>query len=116
MDWIDASLPFVQKRGYSLDAHVFDLELDVHQFDFARYASLVEQVTKSCIQFVTLAETITDDTERKLYELWVDTSKDNPGQYGSVAPFDQWKKSSCQKIFRAKIGFSLQLMGSGSWA
>ncbi|WP_066296242.1 GNAT family N-acetyltransferase [Bacillus sp. FJAT-29937] len=91
MDWIDVSLPFVQKRGFSLDAHVFELVLDLNQFDSTKYVDLIEQITKSGIQFVTLADMPGEETEHKLYELCVETSKDNPGQYESLPPFAQWR-------------------------
>lgn len=92
MDWIDASLPFVQNRGFSVDAHVFDLVLDANRFDPAAYADSVEQAAKSGIQVVTLADLPGEKSEGKLYELCVETSKDNPGQYSSLPPFDQWRK------------------------
>lgn len=91
MDWIDGSLPFVQKRGFTLDAHVFELELDVKQMDHAKYDGFVEKVGASGIQFVTLADLPGEESEQKLYELCVETSKDNPGQYGSLPPFAQWR-------------------------
>jgi GNAT superfamily N-acetyltransferase len=92
MDWIDDSLPFVKQRGFTLDAHVFELELDVNQFDSTKYADFVEQVINSGIQFVTLADLSGEESENKLYELHVETSKDNPGQYGSLPPFAEWRK------------------------
>lgn len=91
-DWIDASLPFVQKRGFTLDAHVFDLHLDLRSTDLANHENLVEQVKRSGIQFKTLAELQGEDLEQKLYELCVETAKDNPGQYGSLPPIEQWRK------------------------
>ncbi|WNS75435.1 GNAT family N-acetyltransferase [Bacillus sp. DTU_2020_1000418_1_SI_GHA_SEK_038] len=92
MDWIDASIPFVQNRGFSLDAHVFDLVLDLNQFDSTKYVELREQLAKSGIQFVTLADLPGEDSEHKLYELCVETSRDNPGQYESLPPFAEWRK------------------------
>lgn len=93
MDWIDASLPFVQKRGFTVDAHVFELELDLNQIDSSKYAGFVEQVTVGTgIQYVTLADLPGEESEQKLYELCVETSKDNPGQYGSLPPFSQWRE------------------------
>ena len=91
MDWIDAALPFVQNRGFSLDAHVFDLVLDLNQFDSTKYIDLIEQIEKSGIQFITLADVPGEESEHKLYELCVETSKDNPGQYESLPPFAQWR-------------------------
>ncbi|WP_066319204.1 GNAT family N-acetyltransferase [Bacillus sp. FJAT-29814] len=98
MDWIDGSLPFVQKRGFVLDAHVFELELDVNQFDAPKYAGFVDQVISSGIQFVTLAEQPGEESEHKLYELSVETSKDNPGQFGSLPPFEQWRKEFLPEV------------------
>lgn len=91
LDWIEPSLPFVQKRGFSVDAHVFDLELDLKQFESTKFADSVEQVKHSGIEFVTLADLPGEQSEQKLYELCVETSKDNPGQYGSLPPFAQWR-------------------------
>ena len=90
LDWIDDSLPFVRKRGFMVDAHVFDLELDINQFNCA--ADIVEQVTMSGIQLITLADFQGENPEAKLYDLCVETSKDNPGQYSSLPPFEQWRK------------------------
>ncbi|MCM3767030.1 GNAT family N-acetyltransferase [Neobacillus niacini] len=98
MDWIDESLPFVQKRGFTVDAHVFALELDVNQFDAAKYVGFVEQFTSADIQFVTLANLPGEESEHKLYELCVETSKDNPGQFGSLPPFEQWRKEFLPEV------------------
>ena len=92
MDWIKESVPFVKKRGFLLDAHIFELELDVAQFNAFHNEALVNQVKKMGIQFTTLADLQDEASEIKLYELYVETSKDNPGQYGDVGPFEQWKK------------------------
>lgn len=92
MDWVDDSLSFVQKRDFVVDAHIFDLELDLHQFKKAKYGDAVVQVIQSGIQLTTLADLAGEDSEAKLYELCVETSKDNPGQYSSLPPFEQWKK------------------------
>lgn len=92
MDWIDGSLSFVQKRGFSLDAHVFGLELDLKQFDSTKYTQSVEHITKSGIQFVTLADLPAEESLHSLYDLCIETSKDNPGQYDSLPPYDKWLK------------------------
>jgi GNAT superfamily N-acetyltransferase len=92
MDWIEDSLPFVQKRGFSVDAHVFDLVLDLARFDFPSYEETIQEVKESGIQFLTLADLPGEESEAKMYELCVETAKDNPGQYGSLPPFDQWRK------------------------
>lgn len=94
MDWIDAALPFVQKRGFSVDTHVFDLELDLKQFDRTKYTHTFEKAKQSGIQFVTLANLPGEESERRLYDLFVETQKDNPGQYSNLPPFAQWREDS----------------------
>ena len=92
MDWIKESLSFVTKRGFLIDAHIFELELDVAKFDEFYNKDFMNQVKESGIQFTTLAEIQDKESEKKLYKLYVETAKDNPGQYGEVAPFEQWRK------------------------
>ena len=92
MDWNDGSLAFVQKRGFIIDAHVFDLELNIAQFDICKNEEIVNQCMYLGIEFTTLADIQDEEAEKKLYELYAETSKDNPGQYGNVAPFEEWKK------------------------
>lgn len=87
MDWIDDSLPFVEKRGFTVDAHVFELELDLQQFDMEK----TDEFHSDSVQFITLADMPGEESEHKLYELFVETSKDNPGQYGNLPPFAQWR-------------------------
>lgn len=86
MDWIDGSVPFVEKRGFIVDAHVFELALNLLQFENKN--SLVEIPG---VEFVTLAELPVEESEQKLYNLFVETSKDNPGQYGNIPPIAQWR-------------------------
>lgn len=88
MDWIDGSLAFVQKRGFVLDAHVYELTLALEQFDVTKY----KENLGDRIKFTTLADIQSDEAIKKLYELFKETSKDNPGQYGNVAPFEEWIK------------------------
>ncbi|MEH7444260.1 GNAT family N-acetyltransferase [Bacillus sp. JJ1122] len=92
MDWIEESLPFVEKHGFSVDAHVFDLILDLAQFGSPSFDETIQEVKDSGVEFLTLADLSGEDSEAKLYELCVETAKDNPGQYGGLPPFDQWRK------------------------
>jgi GNAT superfamily N-acetyltransferase len=92
MDWIDYSLPFVEKRGFTVDAHIFELQLDVKLINGEKYVKYINQVTNTGIRIATLADLDGNGSEQKLYKLCVETSKDNPGQYGDLPPFEQWKK------------------------
>lgn len=92
MDWIEESVPFAEKHGFSVDAHVFDLVLNLDGLDTSLAEATIREVKESGLQFLTLADLPGEDSETKLYELCVETSKDNPGQYGSLPPFEQWRK------------------------
>jgi len=111
MDWIDDSLPFVQKRGFTLDAHVFELELSLKNFEHEKYQKSIERVKKSGIQFLTLADLPGEVTERKLYDLYVETSKDNPGQFGNLPPFEQWRGETIRKDTARKEWVFIALEG-----
>ncbi|MGD8191433.1 GNAT family N-acetyltransferase [Brevibacillus ginsengisoli] len=93
-DWIPASLPFVQNRGYLLDAHVVDLALDVTRFDQTKWKHIVIQLQESGIKFLTLADEPTEESERKLYQLYKDTLVDNPGFVGDLPDIDEWRKQA----------------------
>ncbi|MFD2444906.1 GNAT family N-acetyltransferase [Bacillus sp. CGMCC 1.16607] len=90
-DWIDDSLSFVQKRGFALDAHIFELVLDLKKFDLNSLSKTLDNLIESDIQFLTLADVPKEESEQKLYQLCVETSKDNPGQVGNLPPFSQWR-------------------------
>jgi GNAT superfamily N-acetyltransferase len=92
MDNIEGSLPFADKNGFTIDAHIFELELKLPTFDSTKYANTIREASDYGIQFITLADLQGEYSEKKLYDLYVETSKDNPGQYGSLPPFAQWQK------------------------
>jgi GNAT superfamily N-acetyltransferase len=93
-DWIPGSLPFAQKHGFSLDAHVFELVLDLNQLDLKKTDETIHRLKDSGITFHTLADIPGEISEQKLYDLYVETSKDNPGQFGSLPVFPQWRKEA----------------------
>ncbi|WP_179292723.1 GNAT family N-acetyltransferase [Bacillus sp. 7884-1] len=93
-DWIPGSLPFAQKHGFLLDAHIFELRLNLHQLDLTKFADPVHRLQDSGITFVSLADTAGEVSEKKLYDLYVETSKDNPGQIGNLPAFPEWRKEA----------------------
>jgi GNAT superfamily N-acetyltransferase len=94
MDYIEGALEFAQKHDFIIDAHIFELELNIQQYESSHYVNSIKLATDSGIQIVTLADLAGEGEQalQRLYELCVETSKDNPGQLGSLAPFDQWQK------------------------
>lgn len=93
-DWIPGSLPFTQKHGFTLDAHVFELVLDLNQLDLKKKDETIHRLKNSGITFLTLADIPGQASEKELYDLYVETSKDNPGQFGSLPDFPQWRKEA----------------------
>ena len=93
-DWIPGSLPFAQKHGFILDAHVFELILNLNQLDLKKTEETIHRLKNSGITFLTLADIPGQVSEKKLYDLYVETSKDNPGQFGSLPDFAQWRKEA----------------------
>jgi ribosomal protein S18 acetylase RimI-like enzyme len=96
-DWIPGSLPFAQKHGFLLDAHIFELRLDLMNLDVTQFSNIVHRLKDSGITFVTLADIPGEASEKKLYDLYVETSKDNPGQSGNLPAFPQWRKEALPK-------------------
>lgn len=93
-DWILGSLPFAQKHGFLQEAHIFELGLNLNHLDLTKFADPVHKLKDSGLTFVTLADIPGEVSEKKLYDLYVETSKDNPGQSGSLPDFPQWRKSA----------------------
>jgi GNAT superfamily N-acetyltransferase len=98
-DWIPGSLPFAQKHGFVLDAHIFELRLNLNQLDFSKFPGPIHKLKDSGITFVTLADIPGERSEKKLYDLYVETSKDNPGQSGNLPVFSQWRKEALPEEF-----------------
>lgn len=93
-DWVPGSLPFAQKHGFLLGAHIFELRLNLNRLDLTKMADPVHRLQDSGITFVTLADKAGDESEKKLYGLYVETSKDNPGQSGNLPAFPEWRKEA----------------------
>lgn len=93
-DWIPGSLPFAQKHGFLLDAHIFELRLNLPQLDLTKFANPIDRLTDSGTTFVTLADIPGEVSEKKLYDLYVETTKDNPGHSGNLPAFPEWRKEA----------------------
>ncbi|RZT15517.1 GNAT family N-acetyltransferase [Fictibacillus sp. BK138] len=83
-DWIPNSLPFAAKHGYKKDAHVFDLVLDLMSFEPP------EENTINEIKLIPLTEAMSDANKINLYNLYIETMRDNPGALEFNPPFDEW--------------------------
>ncbi|MEH7176977.1 GNAT family N-acetyltransferase [Neobacillus vireti] len=93
-DWVPGSLPFAEKHGFVLEAHIFELRLNLKQLDLTKLADPIHRLKDTGYYFVTLADIAGEVSEKKLYDLYVETSKDNPGQSGNLPAFPQWRKEA----------------------
>lgn len=83
-----ASRQFAERRGFQLQTHSFESVINLHTFDPAPYAGLIESVTATGIRFTSLAaEGDTETARRKLYQLNYETYLEDPGSSGVFHDF-----------------------------
>lgn len=88
------ALTFGQGRGFHVTSIQLQSRLDVPAFDETPWAPAIQNVQRSGIRFITLADQPGDETIRMLYDLYKITDLDSPGYIGLPADqypkFDQW--------------------------
>jgi len=87
-------LAFVQKRGYDVDAHVVGFALNLATFDESRCSGVIEVVESSGIRLLALADDPSEMATMKIYELYRETLRDNPGWIGELPAFDEWRREA----------------------
>lgn len=86
-------LRFAERRGYTIDRHIFDSTLEVLSFDETPYAGTVEAVEQSGIRFFSLGDLDVDEAvERQLYTLNIGVAQDIPGWDDPPPPFEEFRK------------------------
>lgn len=72
------SLAFAERRGFAIDQHFFNYELDLTTFDETSYLAAVTALEAQGIRFCTLADfPDTPETRHKLYDLNISYTMDN---------------------------------------
>lgn len=90
-----ASVAYAERRGYTLERHLFSSTLDVTRFDDAPFRGVVRAAEAGGICFTTLADDPGEATEHGLYELDKHASADNPGEdLPDFLPFADWRRLS----------------------
>jgi GNAT superfamily N-acetyltransferase len=81
-DDMPGAVKFAQRRGFSVNRHVFDSSLDVASFKPDQFEATVAEVTAAGTRFASFAE-LGDNRENrgKLYDLYQRTSQDIPDEY-----------------------------------
>ncbi|MED4782767.1 GNAT family N-acetyltransferase [Brevibacillus choshinensis] len=95
-DWIPHSLAFIAKHDFTVDAHVFELHVDLDTFDAPEMEVMLSSLEQSGITFFTLADLspIQEQSMEKLYHLYAETLKDNPGHVGELLKLDEWRREA----------------------
>ncbi|MEM7330805.1 MAG: GNAT family N-acetyltransferase [Chloroflexota bacterium] len=88
----EASLRFLNKRGFEKLFHVFDSVLDLKTFDEKNFEGVIDAVQSKGFHFITF-DTVSDDpnAQRKLYEINKLASLNEPAADG-FSTFETWKK------------------------
>ncbi|QRG68412.1 GNAT family N-acetyltransferase [Brevibacillus choshinensis] len=95
-DWVPHSLDFALKQGFALDAHIFELHLDVNAFDESAGEAALSSLKQRGITFCTLGDIAAarEQAEEKLYRLYAQTLRDNPGHVGELPDLDEWRREA----------------------
>ena len=93
--WDDdsASLAFAQRRGFSIERHIFASCLDLNTFDESPYLSDLARLEKEGIRFCTLADfPENEETTRQFYELNLAVVQDIPGESWDLSEYPEFFK------------------------
>lgn len=89
---------FTARRGFIVESHSFRSALDFAAFDEAPFVGAISANEAAGIRFVNLAEVgLDEENQRKLYDLNVMVSRDEPTSQGYFPSFEQF----FQTIFTA---------------
>ncbi len=84
-------LRFAQQRSFTIDRHIFSA-LDLATYDEQPFVEAIQMAEASGIRFFTLADLdVTEEVQRKLYQLNSKLILDVPGWDRDQAPFEQFK-------------------------
>jgi GNAT superfamily N-acetyltransferase len=87
------SLRFAEKQGFGIHTLYFESLMELESFEFSDWQECLAKVEAQGIRFSSLAdEGFTEEAQRKLYQLNLESAKDNPSDDGSWNPtFEQFK-------------------------
>ena len=87
------SQAFAKRRGFEIDRHLFQSNLDLEHFDETPYQSVLARVAETGIRIHSLADFgDTQDARRKLYEVNAITDEDVPGWSEPGLTFDEFNE------------------------
>lgn len=86
---------FALRNGFMVERHMFEsvLELGETQLGIPEEPELLEKLASDGILIRSYAEEgVTEDNERRLYEVYLETLRDIPGFMGEVPDQNEWRK------------------------
>jgi GNAT superfamily N-acetyltransferase len=88
------ALRFAEHRGYRVDRHSFESALDLTSFDERPFVSALERARAGGLRFFSLADLapVTEQLERRLYDLNRVTGLDNPSNNDFFPPYEEFRK------------------------
>ena len=92
-----ASLAFAEKRGYTVERHIFESRLNLADFDEAPFVGALERAQADGVRFFSMADLgDTEAAQCRLHEVNRRATLDTPGQNHTFAPFEEWRRFVCQ--------------------
>lgn len=111
-----ASLAFAERRGATIERHIFELVLAVAEFDAAPFADVLATVAASGISFLTMADFDSSPAaQRQLYELHSQLLRDVPGFGDGGPPFEQFVRERIEASWYRADGQFIAADGA-TWA
>jgi RimJ/RimL family protein N-acetyltransferase len=107
-----ASLAFAERRGFSIDRHLFESVIDLLAFDDTPFGGVIDAVEASGIRFRTLADL--GNTREALYRLWELNYRvvlDDPASTGTFTSFDDFSAMVAQASWFDPAGQILAVDG-----
>lgn len=84
-------LRFAEKRGFTVDRHMFESTIHLDTYEGDQFASLVASIESTGLNFLSLAEAgNTIEAQRKLYVLNRACSMDDPASTGTFSSFEEF--------------------------
>jgi len=92
-----ASLAFAERRGFTIERHIFESRLDLADFDERPFIGALERARADGVRFFSMADLgDSEEAQRRLHEVNRRASLDTPGQHHTFAPFEEWRRFVCE--------------------
>jgi GNAT superfamily N-acetyltransferase len=88
-----AGVRFAEKRGFTVEAHLFESTIDLHTFDESQFVGLIDSLEADGFRLFSLADAgNTRESHYKLWEVNYATTMDDPASTGTFPDFDEFER------------------------